>query len=218
VGIAYAAKLRKEKVAVLSSSGDGSTSQGDFHESLNFAGVMKLPVVFVIQNNQWAISVPLSQQTASETLSQKAEAYGIEGVRVDGNDVIAVYTVLKEKLKAAREEFRPCLVELVTYRLDDHTTSDDASRYRKEEDVAEWRAKDPVERMRKFLIGKGWTDADESALVEELTGEVEKSVRGYEASPHPQPGEMFDHVYSEMPWHLREQRDEVERLYGRTGR
>ncbi len=135
-GIAWGAKIQEERIAVLSSSGDGSTSQGDFHESLNFAGVFALPVVFAIQNNHWAISVPVESQTATPTISQKAIAYNIEGVRVDGNDVFAVYLTVKRMLNQARSEYRPSLVELVTYRMDDHTTSDDASRYRTKESVS----------------------------------------------------------------------------------
>ncbi|MFH0821498.1 MAG: thiamine pyrophosphate-dependent enzyme, partial [Pseudomonadota bacterium] len=124
VGIAMGAKIRGERIAALSSSGDGSTSQGDFHEALNFAGVYKLPVVFAIQNNQWAISLPFEKQTASETIAQKAFAYGMDGYRVDGNDVFAVYLTVKRLLDAARSDYRPALVELVTYRMDDHTTAD----------------------------------------------------------------------------------------------
>ena len=127
LGIALGAKIREDRIAVLSSSGDGSTSQGDFHESLNFAGVFALPVVFAIQNNHWAISVPVERQTATPTISQKAIAYNIEGVRVDGNDVFAVYLTVKRLLDQARSDYRPSLVELVTYRMDDHTTSDDAA-------------------------------------------------------------------------------------------
>jgi pyruvate dehydrogenase E1 component alpha subunit len=209
-GIAFGAKLRGEKIAVLSSSGDGSTSQGDFHEALNFAGVYRLPAVFAIQNNHWAISVPLSKQTASETLAQKALAYGIDGFRVDGNDVLAVYLTIKRCLDAAREEFKPALVELVTYRMDDHTTADDASRYRSEDEVAAWRDKDPIDRMRKFLVAKrGWNDEKEAALIAGLTEEVEKSVRELESVAPPQPGDMFNYMYTDMPWHLQEQRQEV---------
>jgi pyruvate dehydrogenase E1 component alpha subunit len=219
VGLAYAAKLREDKVAVMSSSGDGSTSQGDFHEALNFAAVYKLPVVFVIQNNHWAISVPLHKQTVSETLAVKSVAYGMEGVRVDGNDVFGVYLALKEQLAKARDDFKPSLVELVTYRMDDHTTSDDASRYRTEEMMAPWRAKDPIDRLRKYLTAKhDWDDKAEKDLQEELTAEVEKSVEDFEAVSHPNPEDMFDHVYAEMPWHLKEQKDHLLRLLGKSTR
>ncbi len=219
VGIAYAAKFKKDKLAVMSSSGDGSTSQGDFHESLNFAGVFKLPVVFVIQNNHWAISVPIAQQTASETIAMKAEAYGIEGVRVDGNDVFAVYLTLKKMLARARDEFSASLVELVTYRLDDHTTSDDAGRYRTEDMVNPWRAKDPIDRMKKFLIAKkGWDEDKDADLMSELSAKVEKSVQDYEAVSDPNPEDMFNFVYAEMPWHLKEQKEHLRKLSGNPAR
>lgn len=209
-GIAWGAKIRNERIAVLSCSGDGSTSQGDFHESLNFAGVFKLPVVFAIQNNHWAISVPLERQTASETIAQKGAAYGIEGVRVDGNDVLAVYLAVKGLLDAARSDYKPALVELVTYRMDDHTTADDASRYRSEDMVAPWRAKDPLERMRKHLSShQGWNDQKDGELVSELTAQVEQAVRDYEATPPPHVVDMFDHMYAQAPWNLVEQREEA---------
>jgi len=210
VGIAWGAKIRKEKLAVLSSSGDGSTSQGDFHESLNFAGVYKLPVVFAIQNNHWAISVPLEKQTASETLAQKAFAYGIDGVRVDGNDVLAVYLTVKRLLDAARNEYKPALVELFTYRMDDHTTADDASRYRSEEMIAPWRARDPIDRMRKYLTAtRGWNEGKESDLIAECTAQVEQAVKDYEAIQPPHPADMFGHMFAQEPWHLREQKEEL---------
>ncbi len=219
VGIAMGAKIRGERIAVLSSSGDGSTSQGDFHESLNFAAVFKLPVVFAIQNNHWAISVPVHKQTATETLAQKAAAYGIEGLRVDGNDVFAVYLAVKKLLDKARADHQPSLVELVTYRMDDHTTADDASRYRTEEMTAPWKAKDPIDRMRKYLIAKrGWNDRKESDLLTELSEEVERIVRDFEAKPHPHPMDIFNHMYFEEPRRLKEQREELGRLLGESER
>ena len=218
-GIAWGAKIRGERVAAVSSSGDGSTSQGDFHEALNFAAVFKLPVVFVIQNNHWAISIPVHRQTATETLAQKAYAYGIEGRRVDGNDVIAVYATVKRLVDEARSDFKPALVELVTYRMDDHTTADDASRYRTEEMVAPWRVKDPIDRMRKYLSARqGWDEAKETQLVEQVTAEIEQFVQEYERRPHPQPTNMFDHMYADMPWHLQEQKAEVSQRAGQNER
>jgi len=218
-GIAYAAKVGGEKIAVLSSSGDGSTSQGDFHESLNFAAVYKIPVVFAIQNNHWAISVPVERQTATRTLAEKACAYGIDGYGVDGNDVVAVYLTVKRLLDEARFEFKPSLVELVTYRLDDHTTSDDATRYRPEEMVAPWRARDPIDRTRKYLMAKrGWDERQEADLIAQCTEEVEQMVREYEATPPPNPADMFNYQYFEEPWHLKEQREEVLRLLGESKR
>jgi len=219
VGIAWGAKIRSEKLAVLSSSGDGSTSQGDFSESLNFAGVFKLPVVFAIQNNHWAISVPVQKQTASETIAQKACAYGIEGVRVDGNDIFAVYATVKKLLDQARSDFKPALVELVTYRMDDHTTADDASRYRTEEMLAPWREKDPIDRMRKYLKAEqSWSEKDEENLVGECTAKVERAVQDYEEFPHPEPTDIFNHAYKEMPWNLKEEKEEMVRHLGQLER
>lgn len=210
VGIAIAAKIKGEKSMALSSSGDGSTSQGDFHESLNMAAVFKAPVVFVIQNNHWAISVPFEKQTATETIAEKAAAYAIDGARVDGNDVFAVYKTVKKYADRAREEHKPALIELVTYRMGDHTTADDATRYRKPEEIAEWAQKDPIDRLRIYLMNKGiWSEEKEKRLLEELTQEIEKTVREYEAVEAPDPTNMFKYIYSEMPWHLKEQMEEV---------
>ena len=212
-GIAWGAKIRGEKIAVMSSSGDGSTSQGDFFEAMNFAGVFKLPVVFVIQNNHWAISLPVEKQTATETLAEKACAGGIDGARVDGNDVFAVYVTIKRFLDQARSEFKPGLVELVTYRLGDHTTSDDATRYRKEEEVESWKKRDPIDRMRKFLTAHhGWNDEKESELTEECNEEVEQAVKEYEATPSRHPTEIFDYMHAEMPWNLKEQKEDLLRF------
>lgn len=218
-GIAWGAKIREDRLAVLSSSGDGSTSQGDFHESLNFAGVFALPVVFAIQNNHWAISVPVERQTATPTISQKAIAYNIEGVRVDGNDVFAVYLTVKRLLDQARSDYRPSLVELVTYRMDDHTTSDDAGRYRTEEMLAPWKARDPIDRMRKYLMANGgWDDEKETTLVTECTDQVEQAVHDFEAVEPPHPTDIFDHMYKDMPWHLREEKEEMLRHLGESER
>src|SRR5204863_369792 len=142
VGAAWAAKLKGDKIAVMAYMGDGATSKGDFHEGLNFAGVFAVPVVFVCQNNQWAISVPLKRQTAAKTLAQKAIAYGFSGIQVDGNDPFAVYKATHEALDQARDGQGPTLIECVTYRLGDHTTADDASRYRSRDEVEQWRKKD----------------------------------------------------------------------------
>lgn len=218
-GIAWGAKIRGERIAVMSSSGDGSTSQGDFHESLNFAAVFKLPVVFVIQNNHWAISVPVERQTATDTLAEKACATGVGSARVDGNDVFAVYVTIKRLLDEARSDFKPSLVELVTYRMDDHTTADDASRYRTADMMEPWRKKDPIDRLRKYLTAEyGWNDEKETQLVTECSAEVEQIVRDYEAFPHPQPTDIFDHMYAEMPWHLKEQKEEMLRHLGQPTR
>lgn len=218
-GMAWGAKIRGDKIAVLSSSGDGSTSQGDFHESLNFAGVFQLPVVFAIQNNHWAISVPVQRQTATETLAEKACAYNINSERVDGNDVFAVYLAVKRLLDMARSECKPSLVELVTYRMDDHTTADDATRYRKKEILEPWAAKDPIDRLRKYLTAKhGWNEKQDEELVEACTAEVEQSVQDYEKAEPGKPTIIFDHLYAEMPWHLREEKEEMLGYLGQTER
>lgn len=206
VGVALAAKLKGEKSMVLSSSGDGSTSQGAFHEGLNFAAVYQAPVVFAIQNNHWAISLPVEQQTATKTIAEKAAAYGITGARVDGNDVFAVYTTITKYADIAREQFKPALIELVTYRMDDHTTADDASRYRDSEIVKEWETKDPINRLQIYLAQKHkWTDAKNKELVAECTREVDQAVQEYEAEGIPNPAGMFEQIYTEMPWNLKEQ-------------
>jgi pyruvate dehydrogenase E1 component alpha subunit len=205
-----AAKLRGEKSIILSSSGDGSTSQGDFHEALNMAAVFEVPVLFVIQNNHWAISLPVEKQTKTKTLAEKAAAYAIEGVRVDGNDVFAVYQTIKKYAERARNENLPALIELVTYRMGDHTTADDASRYRKPEIIKEWEKKDPIERLKKYLMkDHGWTEAKEKKLFDELTQEIETAVKEYESVEPIEPTHIFQHIYHEMPWHLREQMEEV---------
>jgi pyruvate dehydrogenase E1 component alpha subunit len=186
--------------------GDGSTSEGDFHEAVNCAGVLNTKTVFIIQNNQWAISVPLHQQTASATLAQKAHAYGIPGVQVDGNDVFAVYRATAEALERARGAEGPSLVEAVTYRLGDHTTADDASRYREDEEVEKWEGRDPILRLRLYLQGRGlWDDDQEERLLEEVRSWVDEQVKALEAMPPQDPSEIFDHMYAQTPPHLAEQ-------------
>ncbi|NOZ62518.1 MAG: pyruvate dehydrogenase (acetyl-transferring) E1 component subunit alpha [Calditrichaeota bacterium] len=219
VGIAMAAKIRGEKSVVLSSSGDGSTSQGDFHEALNFSAVYEAPVVFVIQNNHWAISLPVEKQTKTKTLAEKAAAYALEGVLVDGNDVFAVYQTVRKYVERAREKSQPVLIELVTYRMGDHTTADDASRYRTPEIIKEWEKKDPIERLKKYLTkNHGWSEAKEKKLIEELTREVETAVKEYENVEPLEPTHLFRHMYHEMPWHISEQMAEVKEFSGLGGK
>jgi len=209
VGIGVAAKLKNEKSMVMSSSGDGSSSQGDFHEALNLAGVYQAPVVFVVQNNHWAISLPFEKQTATDTISEKAAAYNVDGIRVDGNDVFAVYQTVKKYADRARDEHKPALIELVTYRMGDHTTADDATKYRKPDVIKEWEKKDPIDRLKKYLVKKhSWTEAKDKKLIEELTTEVESAVKEFENMEPLEPTNIFKHMYSEMPWHLKEQMDE----------
>jgi len=210
VGAAWAAKLRGDKIAVIVYFGDGATSEGDFHEALNFAGVFQTPVVFFCQNNQYAISVPRTRQTRAETLAQKAIAYGFGGVQVDGNDVLAVYRVAKEALDRAREGGGPTLIEAITYRFSHHTTADDWTRYRPKEEVEEWLRRDPIPRFRKYLERKGlWSEGDEERLLEEAKAEIAQAVEEYEKSPKRDVAEIFKYTYAEMPWHLKEQLEEL---------
>ena len=209
-GVGLSLKLRGERAVAVTLGGDGSTSEGDFHEAMNCAGVFKTNSVFVIQNNQWAISVPLHQQTASETLAQKAHAYGIPGVQVDGNDVFAVYSAAAEALDRARNGDGPTLIEAVTYRLGDHTTADDASRYRKDEEVAAWEKRDPILRLRRYLEGRGlWDDAQEQTQLEAAQSWVEEQVTALESMPPQDPSDIFTHMYADLPPHLAEQMAEV---------
>jgi len=205
-GVGLSLKLRGEAAAAVAFGGDGSTSEGDFHEALNCAGVLRVPSVFVIQNNQWAISVPLHQQTASATLAQKSHAYGIPGIQVDGNDVFAVWAAAVEALERARRGDGPTLIEAVTYRLGDHTTADDASRYRSDDEVASWVARDPIARLRRYLEAQGrWDDERERELDEEVRAWVDEQVAALEAMPPQSPEDLFTHMYAETPPHLREQ-------------
>jgi pyruvate dehydrogenase E1 component alpha subunit len=204
VGLAYAAQYRGDDVVVMAYFGDGATSEGDFHEALNFAGVWHVPIVFVCQNNQWAISVPLKKQTHSRTIAQKALAYGLPGIQVDGNDVLAVYAAAREAVDRARAGDGPTLIECVTYRLGVHTTADDPTKYRSDEEVAMWAQKDPLTRFRAYLEQRDLLDAGLEQRVDE---EIAEAVRRFEAAPTADPLTMFDHVYAELPPDLRAQRD-----------
>jgi len=205
-GVGLSLKLRGEAAAAVVFGGDGSTSEGDFHEALNCAGVFQVPTVFVIQNNQWAISIPLHRQTASQTLAQKAHAYGIPGLQVDGNDVFAVWSAASEALERARSGGGPTLIEAVTYRIGDHTTADDASRYRSDEEVATWQTRDPVVRLRRYLEARSlWDDGREAELAEQIHAWVDEQVQAFEAMPPQSPEDLFTHMYGETPPHLREQ-------------
>lgn len=210
VGFAWAAKLKKEKRAVLVYFGDGATSKGDFHEGLNFAGTFKVPAVFVCENNQWAISVPRSRQTASETLAQKALGYGFEGIQVDGNDIFAVYKATKDALDKARSGNGPTLIECVTYRMADHTTSDDASRYRPKEEVEEWARRDPIDRLRKYMSGTGlWSEDYEKQVQQEAADRVQRAVEKAESIKPPELKDLFAWTYAQLPTHLRTQYEEL---------
>ncbi len=207
VGVAYAFRLRREARAAVAVFGDGASSKGDVYEALNMAGVWRLPVVFVAINNQWAISVPRSAQTAAETIAQKAIAAGIAGEQVDGNDAIAVRAVVERALDRARAGEGPTLIEALTYRLSDHTTADDASRYRPPEEVSAHWKEEPVARLRAYLAeAHGWTKAEEEALIAEIDREIEDAVAAYEATPPQPPEAMFDYLYATLPEALAWQR------------
>jgi 2-oxoisovalerate dehydrogenase E1 component alpha subunit len=206
-GVAYAMKLRREPRAAVCALGDGATSKGDFYEALNAAGAWKLPLVFVVTDNQWAISVPRAKQSAAKTLAQKAIAGGIDGVQVDGNDVIAVHHAMDQALAKARSGGGPTLVEAVTYRLSDHTTADDASRYRSPDELAEAWKREPVLRLRTYLSENGaWDKAKEDALLKECNEQVQAAAQAYLDTPQPTPEQMFDHLYATLPAALARQR------------
>lgn len=206
-GVATAFRLRQQHRAVLTTCGDGATSRGDFYEALNLAGVWHLPMVVVINNNQWAISVPLSSQTACKTLAQKAVAAGIPGIRVDGNDVLAVHAVVTEALARARAGKGPTLIEAITYRLCDHTTADDMSRYSKPEQRAQAETLEPLKRLRLLLESEGqWTQAGEDTLEKEHQVVIDAAAAEWLALPEVHPADMFDFLHAEMPEDLQEQR------------
>lgn len=213
-GTAYGMKYRGERKVVMSSFGDGSTSEGDFHVGLNFAAVWKCPVVFLCNNNHWAISVPLHKQTASESIAIKALAYGMEGIRVDGNDVLAVYRASKEAVDRARNGQGPTLIEAVTYRMGPHSSSDDASRYTPKEQLELWRKKDPLAKFERYLQRKGaWDAAWAEQLKEAIKADIAEAVKAAEATPRPPLKSMFDDVYAAWTPQLREQHDDLKRTH-----
>ncbi|MBI4457144.1 MAG: pyruvate dehydrogenase (acetyl-transferring) E1 component subunit alpha [Acidobacteria bacterium] len=210
VGLAIAAKIRKAKEAALVFFGDGATSEGDFHVSMNFAGVFRAPCVFLCRNNQWAISVPRERQTAAPSIEIKAKAYGFEGVLVDGNDVLAIYATTKKAFEKARSGGGPTLIEAFTYRLGPHSTSDDPHAYRGEDEVELWKKKDPLIRFREYLEKrKLWHQDRETKLMQDLNEEILSTLKEVEQIPPPPPESIFEDVYAVMPWHLREQRDQL---------
>lgn len=221
VGMALAAKHRGDPGAVMVFFGDGATSEGDFHEGMNFAGVFDVPCVFMCNNNQYAISVPRTKQTASATLAQKAEAYGFTGIQVDGMDVLAVYAAAKaalSKAKNPRDEPRPTLVEAVQYRFGAHTTADDPSKYRPESEVDYWRERDPIVRFETFLTERGVLDSE---LIDQIRSSVSdriaSAIESVESTPRPEPTDMFQYVYETPPEKLIRQRDRLESLRQQYG-
>jgi pyruvate dehydrogenase E1 component alpha subunit/2-oxoisovalerate dehydrogenase E1 component alpha subunit len=212
VGAAWAVKAQKKDIVCVGFMGDGATSEPDFHNALNFAGVLRVPCILVCQNNHWAISVPSSRQTASQTIAVKGRGYGVPSLRVDGNDALAVYAAVSQAAARARSGGGPTFIESLTYRIGAHSTSDDPTRYRSQEEVDAWMKKDPVARLRRHLVHRGLLDdAADQALEKELNAEIIAAVSEVEALPPPARDTLFDDVYAEPPWHLVEQRDELMR-------
>ncbi len=211
VGIAMAMKIAGDRKVAFGYMGDGATSEGDFHVALNFAAVQKAPVVLICQNNQWAISTPGHLQTASETIAIKALGYGIEPLRADGNDVFAVYETVKYAADKARRGEGPTFIELLTYRVSAHSSSDDPSRYRDEKLTDVWRhQKDPLRRMEAYLLARGWLATGErEALAAQIEGEVREAIARQEQVAPPPLESIVEDVFAEPPWHLREQLAEV---------
>lgn len=210
VGLAYGSRLKGEKDTVaLAVFGDGSTSEGDFHEALNFAGVLNAPVIFLCQNNQYAISTPREIQTRSATIAQKAIAYGMPGIQVDGNDPLAVYTAVRDAVERARNNEGPSLIESFTFRMLMHTTADDPTRYREDEEVEKWKKRDPLIRFEKYLKDKNIWDKDkQDSLEQELKDQVDETVNEFESSAAFKPDAPFDYVFESAPPILEEQRAE----------
>jgi pyruvate dehydrogenase E1 component alpha subunit len=209
-GVAMSMKLRKKNTVVLAYHGDGATSEGDFHCAYNFAGVYKAPIVFICENNGWAISVPVAKQTASATLSIKAEAYGFDGVRVDGNDVLAVYKATKLAVDRARNGGGPMMIECLTYRMGPHSTSDDPNRYRTKEEIEFWKKRDPIERFKNYLAQRGiWNEQYEKEVRTKVEEEINKAIEEEEKVPPPDVSTMFRDIYAEEPNSLKEAEEEA---------
>ena len=212
-GAAWAARLKGTKEVAVTYFGEGATSKGDFHEVMNFAGVYDAPCMCLCENNQFAISVPRAKQTHAETIAQKAIAYGFEGIQIDGMDVFAVYKATKDAIEKARAGKGPTLIEAFTYRLCDHSTSDDASKYRPKEELEAWMKKDPVDRLEKYMRKKSLLDDTYKAKVLEASQQiVEKAVAEFEKLAPPDPKDMFKYVYAEM---TPQQKEEMEDILGK---
>ncbi len=218
VGIAFAAKLQKHDTVAMAYMGDGATSSNDFHTSMNFAAVFKAPVVFVCQNNHWSISIPTHRQTASESIAIKAVAYGMPGVKVDGNDPEAVFAACAAAVERARNGGGPSLIECETYRMGAHSSSDDPTRYRDQAEVDAWKLKDPIDRTRaKLMKAKALTDASDAKLRDQLLKEINSAIKEVEALPNPPSSTLFEDVYAALPWHLQEQQQEFQEAFARAG-
>jgi 2-oxoisovalerate dehydrogenase E1 component alpha subunit len=208
VGFAWAAKIKKQDLATLVYFGDGATSSSDFHSGMNFAGVFKIPTVFFCRNNGWAISVPRERQTASRTLAEKGKAYGVPGVRVDGNDLFAVASVVKRAVERGVRGEGPTLIEAITYRMGGHSTSDDPDRYRASDALEPWTSRDPIGRVRAYLEKHNqWDGAAEERLIASIDQQFREAVQVAERTPPPPLDSMFEDVYARPPWHLSEQRN-----------
>jgi pyruvate dehydrogenase E1 component alpha subunit len=207
VGFAWGAKIAGKDVAALVYFGDGATSSIDFHSGMNFAGVFKVPVIFLCRNNGWAISVPVERQSATHTFAEKAIAYGMPGVRVDGNDVFAVIAVTRRALERGARGEGPTLIEAITYRMGGHSTSDDPNRYRESQALAEWAARDPLERLKRHLVVSDlWNESAEADLRADIDRRFREAVATAERTPPPPLESMFEDVFEKPPWHLTEQR------------
>lgn len=212
VGLAMAAKIAGDPVVSVGVCGDGATSEGDFNEALNFAGVFKAPVVIVVQNNGWAISVPRRLQSAAPTFAARGAGFGIPSALVDGNDVLAVYDVMRQAVARARSGEGPTLIETLTYRIDAHTTADDPTRYRDAAEVEAWRAKDPITRFQRFLTNQGMLTAEqEDRMTEEIESEINQAVSDAESVPAPAPDSFFDYMSADLTPRLQEQRADLVR-------
>ena len=210
VGFAWGAKIRGEDLATLVYFGDGATSSSDFHAGMNMAGVFKVPTVFLCRNNGWAISVPSSRQTASSTFAIKGSAYGVAAVRVDGNDLFAVVSVVRRAVERASRGDGPTLVEALTYRMGGHSTSDDPNAYRGSDDLEPWASRDPIARVRRHLELRGlWSPEQEAELAGEIEQRFKQAVELAERTPRPALETIFDDDYAERPWHLVEQCEEL---------
>ncbi|MEA2041443.1 MAG: pyruvate dehydrogenase (acetyl-transferring) E1 component subunit alpha [Bacteroidota bacterium] len=218
-GIAYEIKYNKKKDVVFAVVGDGGTSEGDFHEGLNFAGVWKVPAVFVVQNNQYGISTPFKVQTASDGIAIKSVAYGIKGIQVDGNDYFAMYQALKNAREYAADGNGPVLIEAVTYRKGAHTTSDDPTKYRTKEEEQSWEAKDPLKRLKAYLIDKKlFTEKEETKLVKGHKKEIDRQFEEVENEMNYPLDDVFKYMYEDMPADLLVQKKEHERYLSRQGK
>ncbi|HHH11117.1 MAG TPA: thiamine pyrophosphate-dependent dehydrogenase E1 component subunit alpha [Sorangium sp.] len=210
VGFAWAAKIKRDPLAVLVYFGDGATSSAEFHNGLNFAGVYATPTVFLCRNNGWAISVPTERQTHSKGFAVKAVAYGMPGVRCDGNDVFAVIKATRDAIARAASGQGPTLIEAMTYRLSGHSTSDDPTRYRPQEEMEGWHQRDPLLRLRHHLLTRAdWDESHDKAIRDDITAELKVAIERAESAAPPSLESMFEDVYAELPWHLREQQQQL---------